>query len=72
MTNTKKLATAAMAGLFSVTLLAAGAALAGEEKASCSGKSGCSGKDVKEKAACNGKESNSCSGKNGCSGKESH
>ena len=68
MTTTKKLATAALAGLFTASLISAAPAFAGEE-----GKASCTGKDkVKaEKANCktaDGKEKHSCKGKNSCKG----
>jgi hypothetical protein len=77
--NTKnKLATAALAGLFSVGILAAGAAYAGEhESASCKGASGCKGNAAVEKAECkgasgckteDGKEKHACKGLNSCKG----
>lgn len=68
MTNSKKLAAAALAGLFTVGMMSASPAFAGEE-----GKSGCSGKDKAhaEKANCktaDSKEKHACKGKNGCKG----
>jgi len=68
MTTTKKLATAALAGLFTASLVAAAPAFAGEE-----GKSSCTGKDkpAAEKANCktaDGKEKHACKGKNSCKG----
>lgn len=74
-TNTKTLATAALAGLFatSVTSVALGqggsdkgnslnSVLAGE-KDKCSGKDGCKGKKKDG-------DKNKCSGKDGCKGKD--
>ncbi|MEQ1704616.1 MAG: hypothetical protein ABL867_01425 [Rickettsiales bacterium] len=82
MTTKKKLATAALAGLFTAGMLAAPAFAADKdnskmEKASCSGKDGCAGKDAKgakDKHACKGH--NECKGqgadgKNECKGKGS-
>lgn len=68
MTTSKKLATAALAGLFTATLAAAVPAFAADE-----GKAGCKGKDKAhaEKANCktaDGKEKHACKGKNSCKG----
>lgn len=78
MNNRKILATAALAGLFSVGMLVAGAAYAGEhESASCKGASGCKGNSAVEKAECKGangcktegvKEKHACKGLNSCKG----
>lgn len=82
MTTTKKLATAALTGLFTAGLLAAQPALATEhEKGACNGKSGCKGnakaeksecKGQAEKASCDGKakDAHSCNGKSSCTGKD--
>lgn len=68
MANTKKLATAALAGMFTASLAMAAPAFAGEEgKAGCAGK----GKPAAEKANCktaDGKEKHACKGKNSCKG----
>lgn len=79
--NTKtKLATAALAGLFTASLIGAAPAFAGEKgKSSCTGKTGaekanCKTADGKEKHACKGKNSckgNGADGKNACKGKGS-
>lgn len=82
MTTTKKLATAALAGLFTASIVAAAPVFAGEE-----GKAGCNGKEkaAAEKASCNSKdmkaaeegtkagekEKHSCKGKNSCKGQGS-
>lgn len=70
----KKLATAALAGLFASTVLVAGASFAASEKASCTGKdktaktekANCKTADGKDKNACKGKHA--CKGKNACKG----
>ena len=74
MTTTKKLATAALAGLFTVSLIAASPAFANEEgkDTTKAEKANCKTADGKEKHACKGK--NSCKGqgadgKNACKGK---
>ena len=78
--NTKtKLATAALAGLFTACMITATPAFSGEhEKGSCKSANGCKGKTSseaeKEKHACKGQ--NSCKGqgadgKNECKGKGS-
>lgn len=71
MTQTKKLATAALAGLMATVMLAAAPAHAGDgDKAACTGKSGCQGKGV-EKSNCktvDGKEKHACKGMNACKG----
>lgn len=82
MKNTNKLATAALLGLFTASVITASPAFAEEEgKSSCNGKdnakmekSNCKTADGKEKHACKGK--NSCKGqggdgKNACKGKGS-
>lgn len=73
MSNTKKLATAALAGLFSLGVLASSPALAGDhDKASCKSASGCKGKGAAmEKAnskTADGKEKHACKGMNSCKG----
>lgn len=72
MTSSKKLAAAALAGLFTAGMLAAAPAFAGEgEKGSCKGASGCKGKSAMEKANCktaDGKEKHACKGLNSCKG----
>lgn len=66
MTTTTKLASAALAGLLTVGLLAATPAFAGEhDKGACNGKSGCKGKAAAEKSECKGKAE-----KAGCEGKD--
>lgn len=80
MTTSKKLATAALAGLLTASLMAATPAFAADEgKASCKGKAhaekaNCKTADGKEKHACKGKNSckgNGGDGKNACKGKGS-
>ena len=82
MTTSKKLATAALAGLFAASLMAAAPAFATEgDKANCTGKdkahaekANCKTADGKEKHACKGKNSckgNGGDGKNACKGKGS-
>lgn len=78
MTKKMKLATAALAGLFTAGILAASPSLAGDhEKGACKGASGCKGKSAAEKAECkgkggcktaDGKEKHACKGKNSCKG----
>lgn len=80
MNTRSNLAKAALAGLFSVGMLAAGAAYAGEhDKSSCKNASGCKGKaaSAMEKAQCksasgcktvDGKEKHACKGLNSCKG----
>lgn len=72
MNNTKKLATAALAGLFTAALMTSSASFAGEhDKASCKHASGCKGKTTKEKSNCktaDGKEKHACKGQNACKG----
>lgn len=78
MTTKKKLATAALAGLFTAGMLAAAPAFAGEhDKGSCKGASGCKGNSKMEKAECkgkggcktaDGKEKHACKGQNSCKG----
>lgn len=68
--TTKKLVTAALAGLLTASVAVAAPALAGEE-----GKSSCAGKDKAkaEKANCktaDGKEKSACKGKNACKGED--
>jgi hypothetical protein len=82
MTSKNKLAAAALAGLFTATVLSAAPAYAGDEdKSGCNDKekaqmekSNCKTADGKEKHACKGQ--NSCAGqgsdgKNSCKGKGS-
>ena len=82
MTTSKKLATAALTGLFTASLMAAAPAFANDsEKANCKGKdkahaekANCKTADGKEKHACKGKNSckgNGADGKNACKGKGS-
>lgn len=69
MTTTKRLATAALAGLLTATVAVAAPAFAGEE-----GKASCKGKPASEKANCktaDGKEKHACKGKNSCQGQGS-
>lgn len=69
MSNTKKLATAALAGLFSIGTLAASAALAGEhDKSACNGTNGCKGKGGAMEKAADEKEKHACKGQNSCKG----
>jgi hypothetical protein len=68
MTTRKKLAVAALAGLFTASLFTANPSFAEEHD-----KSGCNGKDSAnvEKASCKtaeGQEKHSCKGKNSCKG----
>lgn len=79
MTTNTKLASAALAGLLTASMLAATPAFAGEhDKGACNGKSGCKGKAASEKSECNGKaEKAGCEGKDkaagekaSCSGKD--
>ncbi len=80
MTTTTKLASAALAGLLTASLLAATPAFAGEhDKGACNGKSGCKGKAKAEKSECKGKaatEKASCKGEDkakeasSCTGKD--
>ncbi len=58
-TLSQKLTTAALAGLFTASIVTAGAAFAGEEKTSCTGKD----KAAAEKSHCKGKGED---GKNHC------
>lgn len=85
--SNKKLASAALAGLFATTVLVAGNSFAAEEaKSSCKGKektekAGCKGVEAKEKHSCKGKssckgtdeakEKHACKGKNSCKGQGS-
>ncbi len=82
MSNSKKLAKAALAGLFAASILTANSSFAADHaKSSCHGKdkasaekANCKTADGKEKHACKGK--NSCKGqggdgKNACKGKGS-
>lgn len=81
MSNSKKLANAALAGLLAASVLTASSSFAADEKSSCHGKdkvsaekANCKTADGKEKHACKGK--NSCKGqggdgKNACKGKGS-
>jgi len=82
MLNTKKLAAAALAGLFATTTLVATQSFAADEaKSSCNGKdkahgekANCKTAEGKEKHACKGKNSckgNGSDGKNACKGKGS-
>jgi hypothetical protein len=72
MSNSKKLAASALAGLFSLGALVAAPALAGDhDKAACKGTSGCKGGGKLEKANCktaDGKEKHACKGMNSCKG----
>lgn len=68
MKTTNKLATAALLGLFTASVMTASAAFAGEDS-----KSSCNGKDnaKMEKANCktaDGKEKHACKGQNSCKG----
>ena len=68
MSNSKKLANAALVGLFTASILTAGNSFAANEA-----KSSCNGKDkvTAEKANCktaDGKEKHACKGKNSCKG----
>jgi hypothetical protein len=66
-----KLAAAALVGLFTAGALVASPSFAGEDKAACTGKSGCNGKPKAEKANCktaDGKEKHACKGANSCKG----
>ncbi len=68
-TLSQKLTTAALAGLFTASIVTAGAAFAGEEKTSCTGKD----KAAAEKTSCKGEAKASCHGKddaNKCTGKD--
>lgn len=82
MTTSKKLATAALAGLLSTSFAIAAPAFAADgDKAGCTGKdkvkaekANCKTADGKEKHACKGKNSckgNGGDGKNACKGKGS-
>ena len=62
MSRSNKLASAALFGLLTAGMLAAQPALAGEDKASCNGKSGCKGTQA-EKSECKGHDANACNGK---------
>ena len=78
MITKKKLAAAALAGLFTAGMMAASPAFAAEgDKGSCKGASGCKGKSAMEKAECkgasgckmaDGKEKHACKGQNSCKG----
>ena len=80
MSRSNTLASAALIGLLTAGTLVAQPAFAGDDKAACSGKSGCNGTQA-EKSECKGKDANSCSGKeegdkaeckgtSGCAGKD--
>lgn len=82
MTTSKKLATAALAGLLTASFAVAAPAFAADgDKSSCTGKdkvkaekANCKTADGKEKHACKGKNSckgNGADGKNACKGKGS-
>lgn len=78
MDTKKKIATAALAAMFSAGVIACSPSIASEhDKATCKGASGCKGKapleknQCKEAAACktaDGKEKHACKGKNSCKG----
>jgi nitrogen fixation protein FixH len=72
MTTNKKLASVALAGLFTAGMMVASPAFAGEnEKGACKSASGCKGHSAMEKASCKtseSKEKHACKGLNSCKG----
>lgn len=69
MSHSKKLATAALAGLFTASMLASAPAFAGEEgKSSCTGKEKAGAEKANCKTATGEKEKHACKGKNSCHG----
>ncbi len=72
MSTSKKLAAAALTGLFTASIMTSSSAFAGSQgKASCKSSNGCKGNAAKEKANCktaDGKEKHACKGLNSCAG----